>query len=157
MKKGTKILSGAALMMALSAGQAGAATPVVNLTTTSTIVAHNTEYVTKRPAEADRLFVSDAVEKKIKEVKKLLKDNPYLAWMFENCYPNTIDTTAHFDGKDDTFVYTGDIHAMWLRDSGAQVWPYVQFCNKDAKLKKMVRGVILRQLKCINIDPYANA
>ena len=90
MKKGTKILSGAALMMALSAGQAGAATPVVNLTTTSTIVADNTKYVTKRPAEADRLFVSDAVEKKIKEVKKLLKDNPYLAWMFENCYPNTL-------------------------------------------------------------------
>ena len=65
MKKGTKILSGAALVMALSAGQAGAATPVVNLTTTSTIVADNTKYVTKRPAEADRLFVSDAVEKKI--------------------------------------------------------------------------------------------
>ena len=145
------------MMLALAAGQANAAAPVVNLTTASAVVADNTKYVTKRPAEADRLFVSDAVEKKIKEVKKLLKDNAYLAWMFENCFPNTIDTTAHFDGKDDTFVYTGDIHAMWLRDSGAQVWPYVQYCNKDAKLKKMVRGVILRQLKCINIDPYANA
>ena len=42
--------------------------------------------------------------------------------MFTNCFPNTIDTTVHFrkgeDGKPDTFVYTGDIHAMWLRDSG---------------------------------------
>ena len=157
MIQSAKILSGAAMMLALAAGQANAAAPVVNLTTASAVVADNTKYVTKRPAEADRLFVSDAVEKKIKEVKKLLKDNTYLAWMFENCFPNTIDTTAHFDGKDDTFVYTGDIHAMWLRDSGAQVWPYVQYCNKDAKLKKMVRGVILRQLKCINIDPYANA
>ena len=157
MKQQIKMLSGAALMLALSSGVASAAAPVVNLSTVSAVVADNTKYATQRPAEADRLFKSDAVEKKIKEVKKLLKDNAYLAWMFENCFPNTLDTTVHFDGKDDTFVYTGDIHAMWLRDSGAQVWPYVQFCNKDAKLKQMVRGVILRQLKCINIDPYANA
>ena len=61
------------------------------------------------------------------------------------------------NGDDDTFVYTGDIPAMWLRDSGAQVWPYVALANKDEKLKKMLRGVILRQLKCINIDRYANA
>ena len=46
---------------------------------------------------------------------------------------------------------------MWLRDSGAQVWPYVQLANKDAELKKMLASVIKRQFKCINIDPYANA
>jgi Uncharacterized conserved protein len=54
--------------------------------------------------------------------------------MFENCFPNTLETTVHYrtiDGKPDTFVYTGDIHAMWLRDSGAQVWPYVQLAFKD--------------------------
>lgn len=85
------------------------------------------KFVSQRPKEKDRLFKSDAVEKKIKEIKGMLK-NPYLAWMFENCFPNTLDTTVHFrelNGKPDTFVYTGDIHAMWLRDSGAQVWPYV--------------------------------
>ena len=67
--------------------------------------------------------------KKIQEVKKLLKDNPKLCWMFENCFPNTLETTARYrkvDGDDDTFVYTGDIPAMWLRDSGAQVWPNVR-------------------------------
>lgn len=116
------------------------------------------KFTTNRPQKKERLFLSDAVEKQIAEVKKMLT-NPYLAWMFENCFPNTLDTTVHYrkkDGKDDTFVYTGDIHAMWLRDSGAQVWPYVQLANSDPKLKAMLRGVVLRHWKCINIDPYAN-
>ena len=114
----------------------------------------------RRPAVKDRLFRSEVIDKKIEEVKQVLSGNPRLAWMFENCFPNTLETTVHYrllDGEDDTFVYTGDIHAMWLRDSGAQVWPYVQFANQDTALKKMLRGVILRQWKCINIDPYANA
>ncbi len=117
------------------------------------------KYISNRPAKKDRLFHSDAIERKIEEVKKMLA-NPYLAWMFENCFPNTLDTTVHYrkqEGEDDTFVYTGDIHAMWLRDSGAQVWPYVQFANADPQLKRMLRGVVLRHWKCINIDPYANA
>lgn len=113
-----------------------------------------------RPPVADRLFYSEAVEKQIIRVTELLK-NTKLALMFTNCFPNTLDTTVHFrkgkDGKPDTFVYTGDIHAMWLRDSGAQVWPYVQFANSDPKLKRMLEGVIRRQFKCINIDAYANA
>ena len=115
-------------------------------------------YKTNRPAGKNRLYTSKAVEAEILRVKKLLT-NSKLAWMFENCFPNTLDTTVHYrllDGKPDTFVYTGDIHAMWLRDSGAQVWPYVQLAHKDPELKKMLEGVIRRQFMCINIDPYAN-
>ena len=117
-------------------------------------------YVSKRPAENERLFRSEAVEAKIAEVTSLLT-NPKLAWMFANCFPNTLDTTVHFgkdkDGNPRTFVYTGDIHAMWLRDSGAQVWPYVQLANEDPKLKEMLAGVINCQFTLIGIDPYANA
>lgn len=118
-------------------------------------------YVSKRPVVEDRLFRSKAVEKTIEDIKKRLKDTPYLAWMFENCFPNTLDTTVHYeedkDGTPDTFVYTGDIHAMWGRDSGAQVWPYLQLAKQDKKLQKMIKGVILRQFRNIQYDPYANA
>ncbi len=117
------------------------------------------EYENRRPPVEERLFVSPAVEEQIVRVKGVLT-NPKLVCMFENCFPNTLETTVHYrklNGKDDTFVYTGDIHAMWLRDSGAQVWPYVQLADKDSRLQALLRGVINRQIMCINIDPYANA
>jgi meiotically up-regulated gene 157 (Mug157) protein len=80
-----------------------------------------------------RKFVSHAVEETISRVKAGIGD-PELAWMFENCYPNTLDTTVQFSetaGRPDTFIVTGDIDAMWLRDSACQVWPYVPLAKRQ--------------------------
>ncbi len=122
----------------------------------SAVDAQTAGYESRRPAPQERLFVSPAVEAKIDEVTALLT-NDRLRWMFANCFPNTLDTTVHPAGEYDTFVYTGDIAAMWLRDSGAQVWPYLSLVNEDEALRKMIAGVIVRQFRCICLDPYANA
>ena len=112
--------------------------------------------VSLRPAVENRCFRSKAVDDCIEKTCKKISD-PKLRWMFENCFPNTLDTTVKLWGEDDSFVITGDIPAMWLRDSAAQVWPYLRFCKDDRNLAKLVRGLIRRQLRSLLLDPYANA
>jgi hypothetical protein len=113
----------------------------------------------RRPMPADRRFVSRAVEAEIARVSARIADRD-LAALFANCYPNTLDTTVTMgviDGKPDAFVITGDIACLWLRDSAAQLQPYLPLAASDAALHTLFRGLIARQARSILIDPYANA
>src|SRR3984957_5403803 len=111
-----------------------------------------------RPPVSERHFSSPAVEEFLVGRKAHIAD-PELATLFVNCFPNTLDTTVEtgtFEGEPDTAVVTGDISAMWLRDSSAQVWPYLPFALKDRSLRELLEGVIRRQVRCLLIDSYAN-
>lgn len=122
-------------------------------------VAASTTFPVVRTSYQDRNFVSPPIEREIQQMYHVIKD-PELAWMFENCFPNTLDRTVTFtvkNGKPNTFVITGDIHAMWLRDCSAQVWPYLNYSNEDEHLQALLAGVINRLVESVMLDPYANA
>ena len=118
------------------------------------------KYDSLRPPSVQRKFVSPAVERQLETVKSKI-GNEELKWLFENCYPNTLDTTLEFgrtsSGDPDTFVITGDIAAMWLRDSTAQTSVYLPVAKDDLQLREMFRGLMGRQARCILLDSYANA
>jgi meiotically up-regulated gene 157 (Mug157) protein len=69
-----------------------------------------------------------------------------LKYTFINSFPNTLDTTvSNYDPTiPDAFVITGDITAMWLRDSTNQLWTYMEFVNDDSNLQNLIKGVINR-------------
>ena len=114
----------------------------------------------ERPEPQDRRFASKLVDEFVAGICQLAAADigPHAARVFANCYPNTLDSTVFVDGAaGETFVITGDIPAMWLRDSAAQVWPYLHLVKRDRHLDEMIRGLIKRQARSVLLDPYANA
>ena len=88
---------------------------------------------------------------------KLQEKYPEAAPFFKGCFLNTIETTVTKLDDGGYFVITGDIPAMWLRDSAAQLTHYIRYANEDEDLKEIIRSVIERQAQFVCIDPYANA
>ena len=93
----------------------------------------------------------------IEEVCGKLAGRPKLAELFKNCYPNTMATTTKYLEDGSAFVFTGDIPAMWLRDSSAQVRHYIGAARRSEPVAELIEALIARQMFCIQLDPYANA
>ncbi len=100
----------------------------------------------------------DILVKKAQELEdKMLRIFPALAPLAKQCFLNTIETTVQQLDDGTYFVITGDIPAMWLRDSAAQLKPYIKYAAEDESLREILRGVIARHASYVNLDPYSNA
>lgn len=82
---------------------------------------------------------------------------PGLAPLAKQCFLNTIETTVTQLEDGSYFVITGDIPAMWLRDSAAQLKPYVPYAKEDEDLRTILRSVIQKYTFYVRLDPYTNA
>lgn len=120
----------------------------------------------QRPSPECRTFNSSAVEAKLQQVKSQIQDED-VARLWENAYPNTLDTTIKYHrGGDDplSFIVTGDIDAEWLRDSHRQLTPYIQLLGEmpadkrqNDPLNDLVKGAIALQARYVRVAPHCNA
>lgn len=98
-----------------------------------------------------------AVLRVMEEAADRLSHDNKLKQQFLNCFPNTLNTTTKLHEDGTTYVFTGDIPAMWLRDSSAQVRQYLPLAADDVDIRRIITGLVRKQMKYIQIDPYANA
>ncbi|KAM0793773.1 hypothetical protein ACM66B_001191 [Microbotryomycetes sp. NB124-2] len=127
-----------------------------------------------RPPASKRTFRSQLVEDYIVDAQKRIRD-PDIKIMFANCWTSTLDTTIFSHEPDlketdltkarpETWVITGDISAMWLRDSANQVDAYLPLLAtakpKDSgwdSLYRLLLGTVYTQASCILFHPFSNA
>lgn len=134
----------------------------------------------QRPSPYCRTFESELVERVIKDMNDSLVDQD-LARLFENAFPNTLDTTVrwHTNGRNkadrktqqvlqpssdraawqgaQSFIVTGDINAEWLRDSTNQLAQYMRLAKKDTAIENLILGAINTQAEYVIESPYCNA
>ena len=118
----------------------------------------------QRPPPHCRTFNSTLAEAELARVKPLIADAD-LARVFENTFPNTLDTAIKWRGaaannsdEELAFVITGDIDAMWLRDSADQLQAYRSLvASRDDELAALFRGAINLQARYLVLEPYCNA
>ena len=127
----------------------------------------------QRPSPHCRTFSSPLVEEIIEQMTSKMEDED-LARIFENAFPNTLDTTVrwHVDGTTkytknryhdgawegpQSFIVTGDINAEWLRDSTNQLAQYQTLAKRDKRIESLILGAINTQVEFVIESPYCNA
>ena len=89
------------------------------------------------------------------EIKAKETGHPEFAEQFKRSYGDTLKRTMAENPDGTVHVITGDIPAMWLRDSTAQVRPYLYLAARSTKLQELIGGVVQRQFFYLLMDPFA--